>query len=47
MVKKKNYSTPEVEVEMFTMDASIMTITTSDGLEGTGGEFVGGNDWEF
>lgn len=42
---KKIYSTPEVEIEIYTVDVSVMT--ASSGLEGTGGEFVVGDDWEF
>lgn len=44
-MNKKNYTAPEVDIEKYTTEFSVMTV--SNGLEGTGSEFTGGDDWEF
>lgn len=44
-MNKKNYTTPEVEIEKYNLTCSVMTV--SNGLEGSGEEFVGGDDWDF
>lgn len=44
-IEKKNYTAPEVEIEEYTILSSIMTL--SQGLEGTGTEYEGGDDWDF
>lgn len=40
---KKTYSTPEVDIEKFLISSTILT----SGLEGSGDEYVGGEDWDF
>lgn len=40
---KKKYSTPEVDIEKFLVSTQILT----SGLEGSGNEYVGGEDWDF
>lgn len=44
MVKKKNYSTPEVEIEKFSIQASVMTLSQDldNGIDGDAGY-----DWDF
>lgn len=44
-MNKKNYTAPEVDIEKYTTECSVMTV--SNGLEGTGTDYVGGGDWEF
>lgn len=45
MVKKKNYSAPEVEIEKFSIPTSVMTVS-SDLDNGVDVDIPGG-DWEF
>ena len=44
MVKKKDYSTPEVDIEKFSISASVMTLSSDldNGVDGDAGE-----DWDF
>lgn len=46
--EKKIYTTPELEIEKFTILCA-NTVSTGDpnGLEGTGSDYSGGGDWEF
>lgn len=42
-MNKKTYTAPEAEIEMFNVDATVGTITVSEGGVDNGGN----NDWDF
>ena len=45
MVKKKDYSAPEVDIEKFSIPTSVMTI--SNNLDDAGVDGDAGYDWDF
>ena len=45
MVKKKNYSAPEVDIEKFSIPTSVMTISFN--FDDAGVDADAGEDWDF
>lgn len=48
-MNRKNYASPEVEIEKFLIKTKVVTLSQDpdDGLEGSGSDYEGGSNWDF